>query len=290
MLTEFIAKHDLPKSFIDTAENYFIPVANDLLLRQKQSKQPLYIGINGCQGSGKSTLTSFLTDYLTDQHQLDIVNLSLDDFYLSKQARIELSQQVHPLLATRGVPGSHDIQLLAQTLTALKTPKADIKISKFNKATDDLLPQHDWPLPPEKIDIVFLEGWCWGVQPQTTEQLATPVNEFEKNNDTDGAWRNYVNEQLAQDYCPLYSLMDAWLMLKAPNFDCVANWRWQQEEKLAASSSGAGIMSKQEVLNFIQFYQRLTEQCLTTIPEKCNWLLTLNTDRNISQMIKKETT
>lgn len=290
MLLPFIKEHGLPTDFIHKAEQYFIPLA-EKINQQKQFKgQPLFIGINGCQGSGKSTLTDFLSFYLQQKYQLNIINLSLDDFYLSKQSRLSLAKSTHPLLATRGVPGTHDTQLLSEVLTTLKEGKHSIKLPRFNKSTDDLYPETEWQCSPKKVDIVLLEGWCWGAKAQSTHELATPVNDFEQSQDTDGAWRTYVNEQLKKHYEPLYPLMDHWLMLKAPSFDSVENWRWQQEEKLAAKTSGEGVMTKEQVKAFIQYYQRLTEVCLTTLTQQCDWLLPLDNDRKIEKIVTNNMT
>lgn len=288
MLNDFILQHDLSVEFSNTAEQYFIPLAEQLYQQSCFKNMPFFIGVNGCQGSGKSTFTAFLTAYLTDKYGLNIINLSLDDFYLSKNSRLSLANNIHPLLATRGVPGTHDTALLERSLIALKQNTPNIKLSQFNKATDDLYPEELWPTSPNNVDIVFLEGWCWGVDAEPEDALKQPINNFEQENDTDAAWRNYVNTQLKEHYEHLYSFMDVWVMLKAPHFDSVEQWRWQQEEKLALKSSGAGVMNKQQVHNFIQYYQRLTNVCLTTLPKKCDWVLPLNNDRKISEIIFKD--
>lgn len=293
MLTEFIEKHHLPEEFKATATNFYIPLAEKIAKQAQRKVNTWFLGINGCQGSGKSTLTDFLTQYLSSTYNLSIVNLSLDDFYLSKQARLKLAEKVHPLLATRGVPGTHNTTLLKETLAAFKsnTPNRELALSKFDKASDDLVPKDNWSLAPEKIDIVLFEGWCWGVTPQGEQQLNDPINLLEKVEDNNGAWRKYVNEQLTKNYLPLYDFMDAWLMLKAPSFDCVSNWRWQQEEKLTQHNNSvntSGIMTKPQVIRFIQHYQRLTEHCLAYLPQKCHWLLCLDDKRKITTLIEKE--
>ncbi len=288
MLLSFIKQHDLPTDFIHKAEQYFIPLAEKIHQQKYFNQSPLFIGVNGCQGSGKSTLTDFLTYYLTEKYQLNIINLSLDDFYLSKEARLSLAQTTHPLLATRGVPGTHDTELLKDTLNALKETTQTVKIPRFNKSIDDLYDQSDWKTSTKHVDIVFLEGWCWGAAAQNSDELETPVNEFEKNQDQDATWRTYVNTQLKENYEPLYSQMNHWVMLKAPSFNSVEKWRWQQEEKLAAKTSGKGVMSKSEVNAFIQYYQRLTEVCIATLPQQCDWILPLDNERNINKIIKKD--
>ncbi|MGJ8692103.1 MAG: HAD-IIB family hydrolase [Thalassotalea sp.] len=289
MLAKFVIEHNLSESFVSTAEQFYIPLADKVATRcQLSLNKPLFIGVNGCQGSGKSTLTAFLTEYLSENHQLNVVNLSLDDFYLSKQARIELSQKIHPLFATRGVPGTHNISLLSETLSQLKNSSAPIKLSKFNKATDDLYPESQWQTAPKHVDIVLFEGWCWGAQAQTEQALTAAINSVESEHDAKGIWRHYVNQQLKKHYQPLYHTMDLWLMLQAPSFACVEDWRWQQEEKLAVKNSGAGVMNKAQVQQFIQFYQRLTEVCLSNLPEKCHWVLTLDKTRKVTQMFEKD--
>ena len=158
--------------------------------------------------------------------------MSLDDFYLTGAKRQQLAREVHPLLATRGVPGTHDIAALKQILKQLKTKQIGFTIPRFNKATDEPYPESQWPIIDTPADIILLEGWCWGVKPQTDEQLAAPVNELELKHDTDGLWRHYVNKQLKSYYQPLYKAMDFWLALQAPSFDCVYKWRLEQELSL----------------------------------------------------------
>ena len=75
------------------------------------------MGLSGCQGSGKSTLVKAIAHVLEDVHHVNAVVLSLDDFYLTKAERELLARTVHPLFATRGVPGTHDLDLLRQTLS-----------------------------------------------------------------------------------------------------------------------------------------------------------------------------
>ena len=85
---------------------------------QTARDKPLIIGINGSQGSGKSTLADYLCTMLNERYQLRCVSLSLDDFYLTKLERQQLASQVHPLLETRGVPGTHDIPLALETIAS----------------------------------------------------------------------------------------------------------------------------------------------------------------------------
>ncbi len=290
MLATFIKQHNLPDEFSLSVEKYYKPIAQQLFERSTQSTSPYFVGINGCQGSGKSTLTDFIGAYLTSQYNLNVVVMSLDDFYYSSEARQALANSVHPLLATRGVPGTHDILELTQVLKKLKARETGFTIRKFNKATDEPCPESDWQLVDQTADIVIVEGWCWGVSPQTEAQLKTPINELECKHDTSGNWRNYVNQQLKDEYVSLYKEMNFWLALQAPSFDCVYKWRLEQEHKLKARNVGlknSKIMSSAEILNFTQYFQRLSVQACNTFKESADIICYLDSQRKITEITNK---
>ena len=104
MLEAFIEQHKLPKEFRHTVKQHYQPLADQIYSQFTKSNDPYFVGINGCQGSGKSTLTHFIAEYLRAEYQLNVVVMSLDDFYLTREKRNELANDIHPLLATRGVP------------------------------------------------------------------------------------------------------------------------------------------------------------------------------------------
>ncbi|PKI17326.1 kinase [Colwellia sp. 12G3] len=287
MLSTFIKQHSLPEDFKHAVTQYYQPLADQIFSQFSQNDGPYFVGINGCQGSGKSTLTDFIATYLTNQYQLNVVVMSLDDFYLTSEKRKQLAQDIHPLLATRGVPGTHDVVELNHILTQLKEKKTGFAIQKFNKATDEPYPEDQWPLIEKPTDIIIVEGWCWGVKPQTTEQLKAPINELECQYDKTGEWRNYVNQQLKVYYEPLYEKMDFWLALQAPSFDCVYQWRLEQEQKLQDRNIGlvnSKIMTPAEILNFTQYFQRLSVQGCNTISQSADAIFYLDYDRKITKM------
>lgn len=218
--------------------------------------------------------------------------MSLDDFYLPSAKRKKLAEEVHPLLATRGVPGTHDIEALNNVLTKLANNEVGFSIPKFNKGTDEPCKESTWYKVDKPVDIVLLEGWCWGTMPQTTEQLKLPVNELEFHKDSDAVWRNYVNEQLIEKYQPLYKKMNYWLVLQAPSFDCVYKWRLEQEEKLKArmsnlSEAQSKIMNPEQILNFTQYFQRLSVQGINTLSQSADAVLYLDNNRTITKMVLK---
>ncbi len=289
MLDAFIKEHQLPAAFQQTARQFFVPIVNALHQQVQVSSAPFFLAINGCQGSGKSTLAAFLANCLQHMYSYKVAVLSLDDFYLPQSQRAALANNIHPLLKTRGVPGTHDISLLTDTLQSLAKRQVT-KLPRFDKAIDDPLAQSKWP-SITSADLVIFEGWCWGVTPQDEQSLAPACNTLEQQHDQQGIWRHYVNQQLKQHYVPLYQYMNTWLMLAAPSFACVNAWRWQQEQQLATknqhNSTRKQIMSKSQVAQFIQYFQRLTEHGLQTLPASCQYLLSLDCDRNITHFRSK---
>ncbi|GAA6204708.1 MULTISPECIES: kinase [Thalassotalea] len=291
MLKTFIKQHRLPVEFEQTVEEYYQPLADRVFKQFKANEGAFFVGINGCQGSGKSTFTDYIAEYLTSTYQLNVIVMSLDDFYLTRQERKDLADKVHPLLETRGVPATHDITALKQVLSHLSEKKTGFKIPRFNKATDEPYPEENWQRVDKPVDIILLEGWCWGVEPQTDEQLKSPINELELQHDTHGIWRTYVNQQLKTTYEPLYEKMDFWVSLQAPSFDCVYKWRLEQEEKLKARNENltdSKIMSPAEILNFTQYFQRLSVQACNTISKSADAIFYLENNRHIRQLSLKE--
>lgn len=262
------------------------------LAQRGQGRPCPVFGINGAQGSGKSTAAAFLRDQLASAHELRAVVLSLDDFYLPRAARLALAAQVHPLLVTRGVPGSHEVALGIDTLQRLKRLPAgeSLALPAFSKAEDDRLPAASWPVVVGPVDLILFEGWCVGLPAQAASALRQPINALEASEDADGRWRRWVNEQLATRYADWFAPLDALLFLQVPDFDCVRRWRGQQEQDTArrAGGSGAGLQSGEQLERFIQHYQRLTAHALAVLPARAEVLLRLGEDHRVMEMRIRE--
>lgn len=264
----------LPLSFLKLVDEWYVPLAGRIAKHRDDAGRPLLIGINGSQGSGKSTLAALLTELLTKHFGLKTIDLSIDDFYLSREARLALAGQIHPLFATRGVPGTHDVTLMGETLRQLTRGNSAVSIPRFNKARDDRYPAEEWDRVSSPFDVIIVEGWCLGTPAQADEDLLQPVNDLEALEDPGGSWRRYVNQQLGGCYQELYQLLDIWIMLQAPSFDCSYRWRLEQEAKLADKipateqqhSAHCRVMTATQIHRFVQHYQRLTEQSLQQLP------------------------
>lgn len=290
----------LPADYRSVVNDYLSPIADDLQLllsapNRCAHREPLILGIQGPQGSGKSTCSEFLKLLLAYEHQLNAVVLSMDDFYLSHEERKQLADKEHPLLKTRGVPGTHDIQLALDTINKLGklNDKQSISVPRFDKSTDDRFPEEQWQQVSGPVDIIILEGWCVALRPQSPTEIKQAVNDLEVNNDPCGKWRNYINACLAGNYQELFSLIDKLIIFKPPSFDCVYQWRLKQEQKLLVSLANAGAgkkirtFSPKELKHFIAHYQRLTEHALKTLPEKADWCISLDNNQQILNIKKR---
>ncbi len=238
----------------------------------------LVVGLTGSQGSGKSTLATQLPPLLAARN-LRAAVLSLDDLYLPKAERQRLARDVHPLLATRGVPGTHDVALGVEVLASLGRAGATL-IPRFDKAADDRLPQAEWTRFDGPADVIVFEGWCVGARPQPPEALVRPLNDLERTRDPDGVWRRYANDALAGPYRALFDPIGFQALLLAPSFDVVLGWREQQEHALIAKG-GAG-QSDAELAVFVQYYERLTRWIGEEMPGRAHVTAQLDPERNVS--------
>ena len=240
------------------------------------------IGICGAQGSGKTTLARAVADGCAHRGLVAAV-VSIDDIYLTRDEREGLGRKVHPLLATRGPPGTHDVDLGLRTLEALAADR-ETPLPRFDKARDDRVPEREWPISMPHCDVVLFEGWCVGAVPEPEARLVHPVTELESVEDRDGRWRRHVNRALAGRYGALFAALDRLVLLAAPSFDVVHAWRLQQEEQLRAGHAGAGarIMDGAGLARFIQHYERLTRWILEEMPARADLVIRLGPQRQVT--------
>ncbi|WP_198507405.1 hypothetical protein [Mariprofundus ferrinatatus] len=251
---------------------HLLPLA-DWIASRKQEKS-LVIGINGAQGSGKSTIAGILSIILRESGYRVAV-LSIDDLYLTHLERQKLSESVHPLFKTRGVPGTHDVDLGIETINRLKSWKGEVAIPRFDKGIDDRLPVDQWTYCRAPVDFILFEGWCVSTPPQTQDELVEPMNSLEAQEDKDGVWRRAVNDLLSKQYQKLFDMIDHLIFLQPPGFDCVVKWRSAQERRTFIDRQNDG-MNTQQLIRFIQHYERLTRHSMEHLPELADVLLEID--------------
>ena len=259
--------------------------------KKANSKKPYFVGLAGGQGTGKTTISSIVKIILEKYFKLKVFKISIDDFYKTQKERLNLSKKIHPMLATRGVPGTHDIQMMLSFFKKVKSKNfKKIDLPNFNKAVDDRFPKNDWYKIKEKPDVIIFEGWCVGAKSEQNKTLKKPINLLEKVNDQKLVWRKHVNQQLKTKYKRLYSQLNCMVYLKAKSFSLLQKWRLKQERKLllkTKKSSNHKIMSKRDVINFMQTYQRITENMFKKMPKYASIILNLNSNHQIKSAIYK---
>lgn len=286
-LGQFLVQHRLPDEFLETVHSSYLPLARQIQGWQ-QNSSTLAIGINGAQGTGKSTLADFLAMATEALFGWRSAVLSIDDFYLTRAEREALAAEVHPLLKTRGVPGTHDVDLLRRTLTTLRVLESGetFRLPRFDKSIDDRAPKTTWPNVAGPLDLVILEGWCVGSTAGDPSSLEPAANDLERKEDASGHWRQWVEQSLRDDYESVFATLDRLVMLAAPSWEAVFRWRLEQEEKLADKTGGRGhgLMSPAEVARFIQHYERITRRNLLDMPSRADVVLMLGEDHSVSEM------
>ena len=274
-IAALIAQHGLPPAYAAVVEGYWQPLAT-AIARKAASQSPLIVGINGAQGSGKSTLCAFL-EVLLAARQVRAVTLSIDDLYLSRAERHEVARAVHPLFATRGVPGTHAPGLGMAIIEHVRARRS-FDMPRFDKSTDDRSPTGERIEGP--VDVLLIEGWCVGCRPQADEELLDPVNALEQNEDADGVWRSVVNLWLRGDYRVLFDQLDMLVMLKVGGFDAVIANRTLQEAKLrTAHPQAPGLMDDAALARFCQHYERLTLHMFEDLPRRADVVFEIGPDQ-----------
>ncbi len=244
----------------------------------QSGRRPAVIGLCGAQGSGKTTLARAVLDTCVEAG-LRAAVLSIDDLYFTHAERQALARDVHPLLATRGVPGTHDVALGLSLFARLDNGES-VALPRFDKARDDRAPECDWPRAPRGCEVLLFEGWCVGARPQAPEDLLAPVNALEAREDADALWRTYVNAALSESYQRLFARLDRLILLAAPGFEVVHGWRLEQERELAAEAgNGGAVMDEAAIARFIAHYERLTRHILHEMPGRADLVVSLDAAR-----------
>lgn len=230
---------------------YYLPVyfwcQNQLSAhRASGAVGPLVVGISAPQGCGKSTLCEQL-EALFISSGLTAASVSIDDFYLtySGQQTVAAEHAGNPLLQMRGNAGSHDVELGATTLRALRAATSSddvVALPRYDKSAykgmGDRADPATWPKVTGPVDIVLFEGWMLGFpagEPTAAEAVdpnLVPVNAFLKS------------------YCSKWdAAVDAWLVVRVADPQFAYNWRLQAERVMRAA--GRPAMTDEQVGQFV---------------------------------------
>ncbi len=272
---------------IKNLKKTYIPISFWIENKYKKKGNTLFLGLSGGQGSGKTTVVKILKIILKKFFKREIHISSIDDFYKTLRERNKMSYTTHSLFKTRGVPGTHDTDLIKKLFYFTRRKKfRKIKLPKFDKSIDDRLKKKYWFNMKKKPEIVILEGWCVGAKPQSNSLIKKPINILEKYEDRDLIWRKFVNEKLKKEYKKIFAMIDYYIFMKIPNFNMVFKWRLLQENKLKKKSqSRKKIMSFDEIKRFIMFYQRITLQMIKDLSKSASVVMLLNKNHKIKRVL-----
>jgi D-glycerate 3-kinase len=199
-----------------------------------------------------------------------------------KAERQSLARDTHPLFATRGPPGTHDMDLFEDTIAALQAASSSSRtpLPSFEKFADDRAPRERWPLFEGRPILILVDGWCLGARPQESNTLRTPANRLEEEEDRDASWRRAINKSLA-DYQRSFDLLDAILCLRAPTFNMVLDWRCQPEEGLLGRQLDAA--DRERIARFIAHYERITRHMMAG-GRRADIEIQLDRHRNVTEV------
>ncbi|KAF2145245.1 uncharacterized protein K452DRAFT_245013 [Aplosporella prunicola CBS 121167] len=238
-----------------------------------QPAPPFFIGLNGVQGAGKTTLVTTLHRTLTSPpHSLPTAVLSIDDLYLphSAQRALAAAHPTNPLVQHRGQPGTHDLALGASVFAALRA-RQPTRIPAYDKSAHggqgDRAEEAAWTAVnaagAPTVEVVLFEGWCVGfrslgageVRRQWEDAAAKARAEDEAYAGRLGRLElhsvAFVDERLSE-YDVLTDALDAFVHIDAEDTQFVYQWRLQQEAALRAAK-GRG-MSDEQVVRFVDGY------------------------------------
>jgi D-glycerate 3-kinase len=224
--------------------------------------EPLFIGISGSQGSGKTTLNRELVKTLkSSPYNLSIVNISLDDLYLTnaEQNEVAKANAGNELLKYRGSPGTHDIALGEAIFKKLKNSENNVLIPTYDKALKngrgDRSPESKWQNVSPPFDIIIFEGWMVGFKSINEEKISNllPNTKYAKKYPLEHILK--INSNLKKIEKLWYPYFDVFVHLYNDKLENVYQWRLEQEEELRKKENNPNAgLTKEQVYDFVDRY------------------------------------
>lgn len=212
----------------------------------------IIVGLQGVQGTGKSTLAEELvaSSRAATSTTHIVATLSLDDFYLPHDALSSLAAD-HDEFRVRGNPGTHDVHALDEALDAFAQGGAHMRVPVYDKAArggrGDRVGWKHVSCRSDSDDarcVLLLEGWCVGFHPDAE----------------DG---HTVVDSALQRYSTTWGRLDGLIVLEPPRLDIV--YAWREESEAARRRAGQGAMTEEEVRRFVDVYMPTYARYLPTL-------------------------
>ena len=248
-------------------QKIIVPIAEQLQKINHKGRTTI-MGIQGGQGTGKTTIVQFLEKQLKKKG-FKVQSFSLDDFYQSWKERKKLQEKYPYNLfyqISRGLPGTHRVKFLLETLQRAKAGK-NFEIPIFDKSKYD--GKGEILSKTKKVkgrqDFLILEGWCVGMPAVSSQQLLDICrrNGIDLRKLDPTLQDHKVVLAFVKEYQPVWKLLDYIVMLKADSPEVHKKWRLLQEQKLKEKKGQC--MSKQEVHAFVEPFLPFTYVCYNLI-------------------------
>ncbi|MGD8931153.1 MAG: hypothetical protein PVI52_01190 [Chromatiales bacterium] len=303
LLEQFCREEHIPGSLEQELWHIYLPFAQWIIRRAsrvRHERTGAYIlGINGAQGSGKTTINHILQLILRAGFHCKVVGFSIDDLYDTYPQRLQKGRQISPILARVRGPGTHDLDLGIEILDRLIEGKAT-RIPRFDKSLahnqGDRVSESAWLEVSEAQDIVLFEGWNVGEAPFSAGGHDQP---FEKLRDGEGFrnWRDYYMAALEDNergYAALFNRLDDLVMIRIHDFGEVYKNREQAEAKLrrrierqaseGGVTEGMSAMTQEEVRRFVDHYEPWTRHMLREMPVRADLVLWMGSGHRIMRI------
>ena len=272
----------------DTFNKFYYPLIKQYIDNKTNNNINTYIiGIQGCQGVGKTSLTIIIKIYLK-LVGYEVQEFSIDDFYKSHDERIKVGE-LHTnnsfFQISRGMPGTHRYNdIIKELRKAKKGEKFEIPIfdKSLNKGRGDIT--KEIIKVEKKLDFLIIEGWCVNlpyVEPQKFIEIMNK-NDYVKRifEKIDPEKKNFkiVIEYIKQ-YQKIWELFDNKTILHGENIEWIESWRIEQEKRMI-SIKGEGMTDK-EIHDFVKPYIPFTYLLYNEVinhPQKFDCILNIGWD------------
>ncbi|KAK6397065.1 hypothetical protein LTR65_007564 [Meristemomyces frigidus] len=266
---------------VDDKSEHCIPFILERIKSHRQQYEakgetppPFFVGLNGVQGAGKTTLVTTLASTLSSPpHSLPTVVLSIDDLYLphTQQEALARSHSDNPLVQHRGQPSTHDVKLGTELFSALLNRQSHIKLPSYDKSAfsgrGDRRPENEWETVntngQQPVEVVVFEGWCVGFRALSDDEAEQKWKDAKAEYESKGDGYQgqlgklqlehvlFVNSKL-REYDALTDQFGAFMHIDAEDAQYVYAWRLEQEAALRAAK-GTG-MTDEQVIKFVNGY------------------------------------
>ena len=213
-----------------------LPFFSEIEFRRKVSESPLLIGLSGLPGCGKTSFGKWI-EKMAKIFDLPICVISLDDFYLPSP-RLDISMQGNPWGVPRGLPGSHDLEALNETIDKFLN-HGILSSPRFEKSLrNGKGDRSGWRL--SRPDILMIEGWFLGVNPKPYFHEKSNLNRMKHINFSSREIEySFVIQKELKKYQEIWKYFLTTWHFKSLDIGFTCKWKREQEAVLKRSKGSS---------------------------------------------------